>query len=82
MESREKLSELINSVKELTAQEREQFTSELLLMMVNESQNDITQQAKSNSTSKQPNPEADCKELAFLLKRLNYQHDEYIHRII
>lgn len=82
MESNEKLSELINSVKELTPKEREQFTSELLLMMVNDSGNEFTHQAKSNITSKQPNPEADCKELAFLLKRLNYQHDEYIHRII
>ncbi|MBL7929065.1 MAG: hypothetical protein JNL47_06290 [Bacteroidia bacterium] len=82
MASREKLSVLIKSVKELSSEEREQFTSELLLMMVNESGNDFIHQKKSNSTLKQPNPEADCKELAFLLKRLNYQHDEYIHRII
>ncbi len=82
MQSKEKIAELIESVKELTAQEREQFTSELILMMVNQSGNDTAQEVKSSNDKKMSLPEADSKELALLLKRLYYQYDEYIQRII
>lgn len=82
MQSKEKITELIESVKELTAQEREQFTSELILMMVNQSGNYTAQEVKSSNDKKMSLPEADSKELALLFKRLYYQYDEYIQRII
>jgi hypothetical protein len=82
MNSNEKVLELLHSVKELTDREREQFATELLLMMLNQPDQLGSHLPQHNNPSLQPNAEADCKELAMLLRRLNYQHDDYIHRII
>jgi hypothetical protein len=81
MESGNKITEIKNRFNELTPQEKEQLTIELLLMTLTSSSPE-DDSLPVNITNYKNDTVADSKEIAFLLKRLKHQHDEYLRRII